>query len=192
MAKDELRKQFVALQKEFLGGGPVSKMRRHEIEHRMAVLRHAMSIKAETPEPDEAALGAPSAREVKTKKVAIDAETEVTKPMAPTEGGGHGTHYKRKPKAEAEAAPVVEKPAPPKKVRKVPPKVVLAEEGAPVAPKPKAAPKPKSKATAPPKTDLPAPEPETPPAPAPAPVVEKPAKLPGGCRRMPDADLYLN
>jgi hypothetical protein len=186
MSAAELRKQFLALQKEFMGGSPAGKMKRHELEHRMAVLKHAMSVKAETPEPEPARSGPPAAREVKTKKVAIDAETEVTKPIAPSEGKAHVTHYKKKPKAEVtEAAPVAEKPEKPKKVRKVPPKVELPDE--PVAPKPRAAPKPKSKATAEPKTDLPPPEPETPP-PAPA----APVKLPGGCRRMPDAELYIN
>lgn len=213
MGIGDLRKEFLKLQKEFLGG-PVGKLKAHEVEHRMAALKAAMAAKSEIPEPPPKRVGPPAAREVKTKKVALDEETEVTKPVAPKDGKVHATSYKKKTKTE-EAAPV-EKPAPkprkapkveteaapaaapaaekPKKPRRVPPKVVLDEE---VTPKPslvveekaaKPKPKPKSKATAPPKTDL-APEPE---APAPEPVVEKPVKLPGGCRRMPEADLYLN
>lgn len=191
MSAADLRKQFLALQKEFMGGSPAGKMKRHELEHRMAVLKHAMSIKSETPEPEPARSGPPTAREVKTKKVSIDEDTEVIKPIAPSEGKVHGTHYKKKPVAEVvEGAPVVEKSEKPKKVRIAPPKVVLPDE--PVAPKPKAdskpkaAPKPKSKATAEPNTAPPAPEPVTPPAP----VVS--AKIPGGCRRVPDAEMYLN
>jgi hypothetical protein len=210
MGIGDLRKEYLKLQKEFLGG-PVGKLKAHEVEHRMAALKAAMAAKSEIPEPAPKRIGPPAAREVKTKTVALDEETEVIKPVAPKDGKVHATSYKKKAKTE-EAAPV-EKPAPkprkapkveteaapapaekPKKVRRVPPKVVLKEDESPKptlaveekAAKPK--PKPKSKATAEPKTDL-TPEPE---APAPAPVMEKPVKLPGGCRRMPDADLYLN
>lgn len=213
MSAAELRREFRKLQEEFLGGKSIGKLKKHEVEHRMSVLRDAMEKKGVTPEPAPTR-GAPAAREVKTKEVSIDDETKVTKPVAPKGGPTHSTSYKKRPKAEE----VVEKPAPkpraktapkppkleveevaaapaekPKKPRRVPPKVVLKEDdlaSAPVEAKPK--PKPKSKATAPPKTDLPAPEPETPPAPAPAPVVEKPVKLPGGCRALPATDLYLN
>lgn len=209
MGVSDLRKEYLKLQKEFLGG-PVGKLKAHEVEHRMAALKAAMAAKADIPEPAPKRAGPPKAREVKTKKVALDDETEVTKPVAPKEGKVHATSYKKKAKTE-ESAPV-EKPAPkprkvavpkvetepvaapaekPKKARRVPPKVVLADDESPkptlaVEEKPKPKPKPKSKATAAPKTEL-APEPE---APAPA-VVEKPVKLPGGCRRMPDAELYL-
>lgn len=209
MGVGDLRKEYLKLQKEFLGG-PVGKLKAHEIEHRMAALKAAMAAKSEIPEPAPKRVGPPAAREVKTKKVALDEETEVTKPVAPKEGKVHATSYKKKAKTE-EAAPV-EKPAPkprkapkveteaapapvaekPKKVRRVPPKVVLKEDESP-KPKPtlvveeeKPKPKPKSKATAAPKTDL-APEPE-----APAPVPEKPVKLPGGCRALPAGELYLN
>lgn len=203
MGISDLRKEYLKLQKEFLGG-PVMKLKAHEVEHRMAALKVAMAAKSDIPEPAPKRIGPPKAREVKTTKVTIDEETEVTKPVAPKEGAVHARTYK---KAAAKAAPAPE-PAPvpaaaekPKKARRVPPKVVLdesAESPAPKAPKKAATPslaveekpaKPKkSKATAEPKTDL-APEPE---APAPASVVEKPAKLPGGCRRMPDAEVYLH
>lgn len=200
MGIGDLRKEFMKLQKEFLGG-PVGKLKAHEVEHRMSALKAAMAAKSEIPEPPPKRVGPPAAREVKTKKVSLDDETDVNKPIAPKDGKVHATSYKKKTKTE-EAAPVekpVEKPAekPAKKPRRVPPKVVLdesAESPAPKAPKKAAAPslaveekptKPKkSKATAPPKTDL-APEPE-------APVVaEKPVKLPGGCRALPAAELYL-
>jgi hypothetical protein len=213
MGIGDLRKEYLKLQKEFLGG-PVGKLKAHEVEHRMAALKAAMAAKSEIPEPAPKRIGPPKAREVKTTKVALDEETEVIKPVAPKDGKVHATSYKKKAKTE-ESAPV-EKPAPkprkapkveteaapapaaekPKKVRRVPPKVVLKEDESPKptlaveekAAKPK--PKPKSKATAAPKMDL-APEPEAP-APAPAPVVEKPVRLPGGCRALPASDLYLN
>jgi hypothetical protein len=209
MGVGDLRKEYLKLQKEFLGG-PVGKLKAHEVEHRMAALKAAMAAKTDIPEPAPKRAGPPKAREVKTKKVALDDETEVTKPVAPKEGKVHATSYKKKAKTE-EAAPV-EKPAPkprkapkvetepvaapaekPKKARRVPPKVVLTDDESPkptlaVEEKPKPKPKPKSKATAEPKTEL-APEPE---APAPAPVVEKPVRLPGGCRALPASDLYLN
>jgi hypothetical protein len=211
MGVSDLRKEYLKLQKEFLGG-PVGKLKAHEVEHRMAALKAAMAAKSEIPEPAPKRIGPPKAREVKTTKVSLDEETEVTKPVAPKEGKAHATSYKKKAKTE-ESAPV-EKPAPkprkapkveteavaapaekPKKARRVPPKVVLTEDESPkatlaVEEKPKPKPKPKSKATAAPKTDL-APEPEAP-APAPAPVVEKPVRLPGGCRALPASDLYLN
>ncbi len=183
------------MRKEFMGAS-ASKLKRHELEHRMAVLKQAMTLKVDTPEPETARSGPPAAREVKTKKVAIDEETEVIKPVAPKEGRAHVANYKKKAKVEEAPAPA---PAPtpvekPKKARKVPPKVILDEE--PVAPKPKIdkpkADKPKkSKATAAPKTEAPAPEAE-PEAPAPAPVVAAPVKLPGGCRKLPDAEVYFN
>lgn len=214
MGIGDLRKEYLKLQKEFLGG-PVGKLKAHEVEHRMAALKAAMAAKSEIPEPAPKRVGPPAAREVKTKKVALDDETEVTKPVAPKEGKVHATSYKKKAKTE-ESAPV-EKPAPkprkvavpkvetepapapapaekPKKARRVPPKVVLKEDESPKpslvveeAAKPKPKPKPKSKATAEPKTDL-TPEPEL----APVPVVEKPVKLPGGCRALPASELYLN
>lgn len=216
MGIGDLRKEFLKLQKEFLGGA-ISKMKAHEIEHRMTALKAAIVAKSDIPEPPPKRVGPPAAREVKTTKVSLDDETDVNKPIAPKDGKVHATAYKKKMKTE-EAAPV-EKPAPkprkapkveteaapaaapaaekPKKPRRVPPRVILdesAESPAPKAPKKAATPslaveekptKPKkSKATAEPKTDL-APE-----APAPV-VVEKPVKLPGGCRALPAAELYL-
>lgn len=211
MGIGDLRKEFLKLQKEFLGG-PVGKLKAHEVEHRMAALKAAMAAKTDIPEPAPKRAGPPKAREVKTKTVALDDETEVTKPVAPEGGKVHATSYKKKVKTE-EAAPV-EKPAPkprkvavpkveteaapaapaekPKKPRRIPPKVVLKEDETPKpslvveeAAKPK--PKPKSKATGAPKITAPEPEIE-----APAPVVEKPVKLPGGCRALPASELYLN
>jgi hypothetical protein len=198
MSLPELRREFRKLQEEFLGG-TVGKMKRHDIEHRMIALKAAMEVKANTPvpEPVPPKVGAPSARAVKTKEVAIDEETKVTKPVAPKEGKAHSTHYKKREKPAAEAAPKVEeKPTlkvtdeKPKKVRRVPPKVELKEEAA-AEPKPErkkvVRPKPASKATAEPKTAPPAPEAE------PAPVVEmKPARMPGGCRPLPEATLSFN
>lgn len=190
---DEIRKQFVALRKEFMGAS-ASKLKRNELEHRMSVLKQAMALKSEVPEAEVARSGPPAAREVKTKKVAIDEETEINKPVAPKDGRAHVANYKKKAKVEEPVpapapAPVEEKP---KKVRKVPPKVILPEE--PVAPKPKAEPKPKapkSKATAAPKTDPPAPEPEAT-VDTPAPAVVAPIKLPGGVRRMPENNIHFN
>lgn len=195
MSVADLRKELLKLQKEFLGG-PVGKLKSHEIEHRLSALKAAMAAKADIPEPPPKRAGPPAAREVKTTKVALDEDTEVTKPIAPEGGTVHATAYKKKKPAPAPVpAPVekpVEKPAekPAKKPRRVPPTVFLDESAESPAPKaPKKATKPtKSKATAEPKTDL-APEPE---APAPAPVLaEKPVKLPGGCRALPAAELYL-
>jgi hypothetical protein len=200
MSAEDLRKEFVKLRKEFMGAS-ASKLKRHELEHRMSVLKQAMALKSEVPEAEVARSGPPAAREVKTKKVAIDEETEVNKPVAPKDGRAHVANYKKKAKVEEPAAAPAPAPAPapaekPKKVRKVPPKVVLPEE--PAAPKPKAEPKaepkpkaPKSKATAAPKTDPPAPEPEKT-VDTPAPAVVAPIKLPGGVRRMPENDVYFN
>lgn len=201
MSSDELRKEFVKLRKEFMGAS-ASKLKKHELEHRMAVLKQAMALKVETPEPETARSGPPAAREVKTKKVAIDEETEIIKPVAPKDGKAHVANYKKKAKAEETAPVPAPAPAPasvpaekPKKARKVPPKVVLEEE--PVAPKPKVE-KPKvekpkkSKATAAPKMDPPSPEDEPKEKEAPAPVVVGPIKLPGGVRKLPEQEVYFN
>lgn len=189
----DLRREFRKLQEEFVGG-TVGKMKRHEIEHRMIALKAAMEVKASTPIPEiKVMTGAPGPREVKTKEVSIDEETKVTKPVAPKEGKAHSAQYKKKPKVETPEAAPVEKPAPkvaeekPKKVRKMPPKVELKEEKE-AEPKPERKkvirPKPTSKATAEPKT--------APPAPAAEAVVEKPAKMPGGCRPLAEATLSFN
>lgn len=193
MGADDVRKQFLTLQKEFMGGNPASKLKKHELEHKMDVLRKAMAMKVDTPEPAPARSGPPAAREVKTKKVVINEETEINKPVAPKEGKAHVSHYKKKAKEEPTVEIVVEeKPAAPKKARKVPPKVVLPDE--PVAPKPKAEPKPKkSKATAAPKTEAPIGESE-PSEPVAAPVVVAPVaiKLPGGVRKLPESEVQFN
>ena len=197
----ELRKEFMKLQKEFLGGA-IGKMKAHELEHRMGALKVAMAAKSDIPEPAPKRTGPPAAREVKTKKVTIDDETEVTKPVAPKEGAVHSTSYKKKaeeaapvekpaPKPKKVAVPKVETEAPaapaekPKKARRVPPKVVLDESSESSAPKEdKKVSVPKKK-----KVVVVEPEPAPVPEPAPAPV---PVKLPGGCRALPTSDLHLN
>lgn len=211
MSVIDLRKEFVKLQKEFVGGR-VTKLKKHEVEHRLSVLKQAMSLKSEVPAPEAARTGPPSARDIPTKDVSIDGETVIKKPLKP-EGPDPVVKKPRgpaKPKTveTAEAAPA---PAPaaaaekPKKAVKVPPKVVFDEveivspqrpsqmgggstHATPqrkVVKKPKAADtaeKPKSKATAEPKTAPPAPEAE--PKEMVPPVVPKVIRLPGGVRKL--------
>jgi len=208
MSVAELRKELLSLQKEILGG-TISTVKKHEVAHRLDALKKAMAHKAETPEPapmKPKSTGAPKARDIPTEKAVIAEDVEMTVPKAPVGGKRSATKHSKRadpkvkaepkeakpPKVEVEekpaAAPAAEKP---KKVRRVPPKVVLEDdEAASPAPKERKIVKKPSKATAAPKTDL-APEP-APAAEAPAPVVEKPVKMPGGCRRLPDAELYLN
>jgi hypothetical protein len=192
MSITDLRREFRRLQDDFLGG-VVGKMKRQDIEHRMIALKAAMEIKASTPLPEiKVSAGPPGPREVKTKEVVIDEDTKITAPVAPKEGKAHSTQYKKKPKAEVPEPAPVEKPAPkvaeekPKKVRKMPPKVELKEEKE-AEPKPErkkvVRPKPTGKATAAPNTEPPAPEPE--------PVVVI-AKMPGGCRPLPESTLHFN
>lgn len=197
MSVIDLRKEFVKLQKEFVGGR-VTKLKKHEVEHRLSVLKQAMSLKSEVPAPEAARTGPPSARDIPTKDVSIDGETVIKKPLKP-EGPDPVVKKPRgpaKPKTveTAEAAPA---PAPaaaaekPKKAVKVPPKVVFDEveivspPQRKVVKKPKAADtaeKPKSKATAEPKTAPPAPEAE--PKEMVPPVVPKVIRLPGGVRKL--------
>jgi len=166
MSISDVRKQYRALNEEFLGG-TISKMSKAVIEHRMVALRGAIALKSAVPEPDaKIVIGPPSARAVKTKDVVVDG-TDMTVPLAPTEGAAHAATYKKKAKASPEVA---ESPAEkPKKVRITPPKVVLADDAAAVVPKIK---KVVVKKVAPVVE-------ATAPAPAPAPT---PVKLPAGVR----------
>ncbi len=168
MSVIDLRREFRKLQEEFLGGA-LSKMKKHEVEHRMAALKSAMAIKADTPAPPPASAGAPGAREVKSKEVLIDDETKLIKPVAPKGGMKHATSYK-KGGAKKDAAKksdvsdvssttdavahVANTPAPapaaasaaekPKKPRRMPPKVELSDD-APAAAPVEAAAKPERK-----------------------------------------------
>jgi hypothetical protein len=214
MSVIELRREFRKLQEEFMGGA-LSKLKKHEVEHRMAALKSAMAIKADTPAPPPASAGAPGAREVKSKEVLIDDETVLTKPVAPKGGMKHATSYKKgvkktndEPSAAAAAtvAHVADTPAPAaapasaapaaKKVRRVPPKLELADD-APAATPVEAAAKPerkiikkpvakKEKVSKAPKAEKAAPEPAAPVAEAP---VAKPIKMPGGVRPIPGAEI---
>lgn len=215
MSVIELRREFRKLQEEFLGGA-LSKMKKHEVEHRMSALKAAMAIKADTPAPAPASAGAPGAREVKSAEVTIDGETKLTKPVAPKGGMKHATNYKKKgakkddtaaaavsdtadksaAKADTSAAAsaTAEKP---KKIKRVPPKVELVDDK-PAAASVEAAAKPErkivkkvvAKEAAPKKEKAPKEEKAAEPAAEAAPVVEmKAAKLPGGCRPLPGAEV---
>jgi hypothetical protein len=94
MSVIDLRREFRKLQEEFLGGA-ISKLKKHEVEHRMAALKSAMELKANTPAPAPASAGAPGAREVKSAEVSIDGETKLIKPVAPKGGMKHATSYKK-------------------------------------------------------------------------------------------------
>ena len=82
MSLIELRKEFVRLQKEF-AGGRATKLKKHEIEHRLEILKKAMTMKGESEAPEPARTGPPSAREIPTENVVIDGETLVKKPLKP-------------------------------------------------------------------------------------------------------------
>jgi hypothetical protein len=193
MSVIDLRKEFVKLQKEFVGGR-VTKLKKHEVEHRMSVLKQAMSLKSEVAAPEAARTGPPSARDIPTKDVSIDGETVIKKPLKP-EGPDPVVKKPRglaKPKTveaaePAPAAPAAEKP---KKAVKVPPKVVFDEVEIVSPPQRKTVirPKPKSKATAEPKTAPPAPEAE--PKEMIPPVVPPVIKLPGGVRKLEDTIVH--
>jgi hypothetical protein len=159
MSVIELRREFRKLQEEFMGGA-LSKLKKHEVEHRMAALKSAMAIKADTPAPTPAHAGAPGAREVKSKEVLIDDETKLIKPVAPKGGMKHATSYKKGGAKKEDAAKkpdvsdvstsadtvahVVDKaptaPAAasaaekPKKPRRVPPKVEFTDDAPAAAP----------------------------------------------------------
>jgi hypothetical protein len=207
MSVADLRKELLALQKEFLGG-TISTMKKHEVAHRLDALKKAMEHKTTVPEPapmKPKSTGAPKARDIPTEKAVIAEDVEVTVPKAPVGGKRSATKHGKRTDPKVKAEPkevkppkidVEEKPAAPaekpKKVRRVPPKVLLEDDAEPAAveaPKERKIVKKPSKATAAPKTDPPAPEPA---AETPAPVVEKPVKMPGGCRRLPDMELHMN
>ena len=191
MSVIDLRKEFVKLQKEFVGGR-VTKLKKHEVEHRLEVLKKAMSFKESDTAPAPARTGPPSARDIPTKEVVIDGETKITKPLKP-EGPDPIVKKPRGPKKDGVAAPAssvlgmqapapaptpAPSPVPVKEKKHVPPKVVFNE---PEIKEPKKIIK-KIKA---PRTTPPAAEP-SPAAPAPAPVVPPviTIKLPGGVRKI--------
>jgi hypothetical protein len=185
MSASDLKKELIALQKAFLGG-PMKAMKKHELDHRLAVFKRAMELKMETPEEEPAKAGPPKAREVKTEIVSLDGETEITKPIAPVGGKVHSARYTKKPKAPDTAAPAPEAaPAPVAKVVKkkiTPPKVILSEE-VPVKVVKKRVPKPAAEKPAP----AAAPEPVA----APAAQLVKIEKLPGGVKRMVTDSIVL-
>lgn len=185
MSASELKKELVALQKSFLGGS-LKSLKKHELDHRLAVFKKAMELKIEMPEEEPAKAGPPKARHVKTEIVSIDGETMINKPVAPVGGKVHSARYTKKakvPDAAPEAAPVPAAaaaaetaPAAVTKVVKkriVPPKVVLSEE-VPVKIVKKRVPKPAAE-----KTEAPAPV-----APEPAPQLVTLHKLPSGVKAM--------
>ena len=189
MSASDLKKELMALQKAFLGG-PMKAMKKHELDHRLAVFKRAMELKMEIPEDAPSKAGPPVAREVKTKTVTLDGETEITKPIVPVGGKVHSARYSKKPKAEAapaaapDAAPAPAPAAAPaaKVVKKkiTPPKVILSEE-VPVKVVKKRTPKPAAEK-----------QPEPPAAPAaPAAPLVKIEKLPGGVKRMASESITL-
>lgn len=194
MSASELKKELIALQKTFLGGA-VGKLKKHELDHRLAVFKKAMELKTTTPEDEPSKAGPPKARHVKTEIVSIDGETMINKPIAPVGGKIHSARYTKKAKTEAvpavgaapAPAPAPEAAAPaekPKKVKITPPKVVLSEE-VPVKIVKKRVPKPAAEKPA--AADKPAPAA----APAAAAVV-KIEKLPGGVKRVTADEVSLS
>ena len=181
MSVGDLRKEFVKLQKEFVGGR-VTAMKKHEVQHRLDVLKKAMTFKEADATPAPARTGPPSAREIPTKEVTIDGETTITKPLKPTEGPEPVVRKPRGPKKikpmEVPAAPVpapasapAAEPKAPKK-RLVPPKVIFDEVSVP---------KVKKERKIKPRPSTPTADAEA----APAPVAEAPAvKLPGCVRKI--------
>jgi hypothetical protein len=188
MSASELKKELIALQKTFLGGA-VGKLKKHELDHRLAVFKKAMELKIEMPQDEPAKAGPPKARHVKTEIVSIDAETTINKPIAPVGGKVHSARYTKKAKAPdaavgaaASAAPDAAPAAPaekPKKVKITPPKVVLSEE-VPVKIVKKRVPKPAAEKPAAPAA-----------APAPAPALVTIEKLPGGVKRVVTDSITL-
>lgn len=186
MSVIDLRKEFVKLQKEFVGGR-VTKLKKHEVEHRLSVLKQAMSLKSDVAAPEPARTGPPAARDILTKDVTIDDDTVIKKPMKP-EGPDPVVKKPRGLKKVTVAEPVevpklevkpVEKTEKPKRV---PPKVVFDESEISAPTERKFVKKPKSKATGEPKTAPPAPEAE--PKEMIPPVVPPVIKLPGGVRKL--------
>jgi hypothetical protein len=179
MSAGDLRKEFLKLQKEFVGG-QVSKLKKHEVQHRLDVLKKAMTFKDSDASPAPARTGPANAREIPTKEVSIDGETTVKKPLKP-EGPDPIPNPPRGPKKikpmEVKEPKVAAEPKEQKapKKRLVPPKVVF-DEASIKEPKVKKEKKPKSKATAEPNT--------APPAPEAAPLIVTVEKLPGGCRKI--------
>lgn len=145
MSVADLRKEFLKLQKEFLGGR-ISKLKKHEVAQRLAVLRGAMTLKADTPAAEPARTGPLPARDIPVAPVSLDESTTVIRPLKPA----RRTIKPPTVKIEEPAAPAeVAKPAPKRQAR--------------------------SKATAPPSTRKPKAEPQTPPAPAAAPPAKLPS-----------------
>lgn len=186
MSASELKKELIALQKTFLGGA-VGKLKKHELDHRLAVFKKAMELKIEMPQDEPAKAGPPKARHVKTEIVSIDAETTINKPIAPVGGKVHSARYTKKAKAPdaavgaaasdaAEAAPAAVIKVVKKKI--TPPKVVLSEE-VPVKIVKKRVPKPAAE------------KPAAAPAPAPAPALVTIEKLPGGVKRVVTDSITL-
>ncbi len=152
-------------------GGPIGKLKKHELEHRLALLKKTIEMKSNTPEPEAASAGAPAARDVKTETVSLEGETSINMPIAPVGGKVHSARYTKKAKdAESSAAPA-EKPA--KKARITAPKVVLPEE------------EPVIKKVVKKRVPKPAAEPAAPAAPAAAPAPAAP-KLPQNVRKVVD------
>lgn len=133
MSVADLRKEFLKLQKEFIGGR-VSKLKKHEVAQRLAVLRGAMSLKADTPAAEPARTGPLPARDIPVTPVSLDESTTVIRPMPP------GKRTIKPPTV------TLDEPATPAPIRKVVPKRKVV-----------------SKATAPPSTRKPLPEPPSPP-----------------------------
>lgn len=168
----ELKKELVGLIKNFVGG-PIGKLKKHELEHRLCLLKKTVEAKCNTPEPEAASAGPPAARDVKTETVSLDGETNINMPIAPVGGKVHSARYTKKAKdsdADSKEKPAAKADKPAKKARITAPKVVL-PEAEPEAKKvvKKRVPKPKAAAE--------------PAAPAAAPA---PEKLPGNVRKVAD------
>lgn len=196
MSVIDLRKEFVKLQKEFIGGR-VTKLKKHEVEHRISVLKQAMNLKEEIPAGAPARTGTYGPRDIPTKEVTIGDDTVVKKPLKP-EGPDPLINPPRGPGKKKTVASSVElevkevEPKEPKKAKepkepkkaKVPPKVVFDDIKTPTPVERKTVSRPKSKGTAAPKTTPPAAEEE--PKEMVAPVVPPVVKLPGGVRKLDD------
>ena len=205
--RKELRSTF-----EDLLGGTVGKLQKHELIHRIDILKKAAVTRKETPEPDKIPMNGIGARNVPTTTATINADSEptaVTKPIAPTdESAAHpfakGWTQNRKSKASKAATVTNEATTETveKKSRKkvpMPPKVVLEEASEPEEPKP-------SETSEAPKAKVP----KAPKAATESEVSEKPKrkrtvkvksetekkeeKLPGGVRLLPESQrtVYFN